>query len=224
MASHASVWGCQFLKHLKEREKTVWWVQSHGTIERGRQAGTFDNNWGWCPQEHLLGRTKFKAPWGQNDRKKKIFLNQKKQVIVKVYTLRVDVPLLLDRITISEGAHARYLKRIFSDTASQAKVSMETYSFKSHVYISVTWCISVLSTVPRRLSTWSTLLGFPECDCKILEEKRWRVVVNWVTAFSIGRGVYVIWRTIQPLDDWTEYTRSDDTESVGCSTQISDKT
>lgn len=49
------------------------------------------------------------------------------------------------------------------------------------------------------------------------------MVVNWVTAFSIGPGVYVIWCTIQPLDDWTEYTRSDDTESVGRSTQISDK-
>lgn len=84
---------------------------------------------------------------------KKIILSLKKQVIVKVYTLRVDVPPLLDRITISEGAHARYLKRIFSDTASQAKVSMETHSFKSHVYISVTLCIFVLSTVPHRLST-----------------------------------------------------------------------
>lgn len=40
------------------------------------------------------------------------------------------------------------------------------------------------------------------------------MVVNWGSAFSIGPGVYVIWCTIQPLDDWTEYTRSDDTESV----------
>lgn len=44
--------------------------------------------------------------------RKKIILNQKKQVIVKVYTLR-DVPLLLDQITTSEGAHTRYLRESF---------------------------------------------------------------------------------------------------------------